>query len=119
MFNENFRHGATFTVNADDYPFITLKELVQKNGHSVLKVDGVFTFIGTKGKGKGKERPVLIANGFKINLPDHCINDVKKILSNTDYIDAINAGHCGFQTTEYEDKKNDNGICYSGIFVDI
>lgn len=115
MFNENFAHGGLFKVNADAYPFVSLKEIITENGHRVLKVDGVFIFTDRK----GKERPVLIAEGHKINLPDHCINDIKKILSNPMFIGAINDGKCGFATSEYQDTKFNNGTCYSGKFVDI
>lgn len=115
MFNENFSHSRTFTVNSDEFPFTDLKTVVSENGHKVLKVQGVFTFTGKK----GKERPVLIADNLKINLPDHCLSDVKKILNNPEYIQAINEGKCGFQTSEYEDTNYGNGTCYSGSFVDI
>lgn len=117
MFNENFSHEAKFTVKSDDFPFVTLKEIVQENGHKVLKVQGMFTFFSKK-KGN-KERPVLIAESMKINLPDHCLNDVKKIMDNPEYVAAVNAGKCGFKTTEYQDENYGNGTCYSGVFVDI
>lgn len=119
MFNEDFAHGSVFTVDSDDFPFVTLKEVITENGHRTLKVQGCFTYTATKGKGKGKERAVVVADGMKINVPDHCLNDVKKILSNQMYIDAINAGKCGFKTSEYEDTNFGNGTCYSGTFVDI
>lgn len=115
MFNENFSHEAKFTVKSDDFPFVTLKQVVTENGHKVLKVQGMFTF---KGK-KGKDRPVLIAENLKINLPDHCLKDVQKIMDNPEYVAAVNAGKCGFKTTEYQDENYGNGICYSGVFVDI
>lgn len=115
MFNEAFKHGSIFKVDATDFPFVNLKDVVKENGHKTLKVQGVFTYTGKK----GKERPVLIADNLKINLPDHCLYDVLKILKTQEYIDAINAGKCGFQTSEYEDTNYGNGICYSGSFVDI
>ncbi|MBO7715921.1 MAG: hypothetical protein J6S85_20320 [Methanobrevibacter sp.] len=116
MFNENFTHGSMFTVDSSDFPFVSLKEIVTENGHQTLKVDGVFTFYSTKAK---KNRPVLVADGHKINLPDHCLKDVIKIMENPEYIKAINEGHCGFKTTEYEDTNFGHGTCYSGLFVDI
>lgn len=116
MFNENFKHGKTFTVDSDSFPFVNLKEVAEENGvGKILKVQGAFTF---KGKNK-KERPVLIAEGLKINLPDHCLGDIQKLLSNDEYIEAVNAGHCGFQISSYEDTAYGNGTCYSGSFVDI
>ena len=47
MFNEDFKHGKTFTVNSDDFPFVTLKEVAEENGiDKILKVQGAFTFEG-------------------------------------------------------------------------
>ena len=116
MFNEDFKHGKLFNVDSKDFPFVELRDIVKENGHTVLKVQGVFVYHLAK---KNKDRPCLIADSHCISLPDHCMEDVRKILSNTDYIDAINAGKCGFQTSEYEDLKNGNGTCYSGSFIDI
>ena len=117
MFNENFKHGKTFTVDSDSFPFVNLKEVAEENGvGKILKVQGAFIF---EEKKKKKERPVLIAEGLKINLPDHCLKDIKKLLGNDEYIEAVNAGHCGFQISSYEDTAYGNGTCYSGTFVDI
>lgn len=116
MFNEDFKHGKTFTVNSDNFPFVNLKEIAEENGiEKVLKVQGAFTFEGKR----GKLRPVLIAEGHKINLPDHMLKDIQKLLSKDEYIQAVNDGKCGFQITTYEDTEYGNGTCYSGIFVDI
>ena len=115
MFNENFKHGKTFTVNSDNFPFVDLKEVAQQNGLKVLKVQGAFTFEGKK----KKLRPVLIADNLKINLPDHLLKDVQKLLGNDEYIQAVNEGKCGFQITSYEDEQYGNGTCYSGLFIDI
>ena len=115
MFNEEFSHEAKFRVNSKDFPFVNLGDVIKKNGHRTLRVQGMFTF---KGK-KGKDRPVLIADGMKINLPDHCLKDVQKIMANSVYVQAVNEGKCGFKTTEYVDENYGNGTCYSGIFIDI
>ena len=120
MFNEDFKHGtAQFTVNTDNFPWVNLADIVKENGHRTLTVQKVFIVTPTKGKSKGKEKPVLVADDHIIWIPDHCLGDVKKILSNDDYINAINDGKCGFATSEYEDTKYDNGTCYSGQFIDI
>ena len=112
MFNEDFRHGRKFNVNADDFPFTTLNEVIQQKGHRTFTVNGVFVYDAKYGK-----RPVLIADGLKIHLPDHCIKDVEKILANDKYCQAINEGKCGFKTGEYND---DKGVTrYTGTFVDI
>ena len=120
MFNEDFNHNKVqFTVNTDNFPWVNLSDIIEENGHKVLKVQKVFIVKPTKGKSKGKEKPVLVADDHIIWIPEHCLSDVKKILSNDDYITAINDGKCGFQTSEYEDTKYDNGTCYSGTFIDI
>ena len=112
MFDENFKHGKTFNVDSYNFAFTDLKTFVQENGHKTLVVNAVFHY-----KAKYGERPVLVAHNLKINLPDHCLKDVEKILDNQEYIDAINAGKCGFQTTEYIDPNGN--VRYSGSFVDI
>ena len=118
MFNEAFKHGKTFTVDSDNFPFTDLKTVATENGiDKILRVQGAFVFENKKGK--KKLRPVLIADGHKINLPDHMLKDIQKLLSNDEYIQAVNDGKCGFQITTYEDTEYGNGTCYSGIFVDI
>ena len=119
MFNEDFRHGDPFKVDSKDFPFVNLNELIQENGHKVLKVQKVFVLVPKKGRSKGKELPVLVAEGHCIYLPVHCLAAVKKILSDQKYIDAINEGKCGFETYEYEDTQYGNGTCFSGNFIDI
>ena len=115
-FSSNYSHGRLFNVDASDFPFCELSEVVKENGHKILKVQGVFTYVIKK---KNKTRPCLIADSHKINLPDHLLKEVEKILSDDEAIRLINEGKCGFQTKEYVDDKNGNGTCYSGSFVDI
>lgn len=112
MFNENFKHGKKFTVDSDNYPFTDLTTFINENGHRTLTVKAVFTY-----KAKYGVRPVLVADCLKINLPNHCLADVEKILENDSYIQAINEGKCGFRTSEYTDDKNVTR--YSGSFIDI
>ncbi len=119
LFNDKFQHGNKFTVDTTDFPGVNLSEIIAENGHKTLKVQKVFTVVPTKGSGKGKEKPVLVADNHIIWLPEHCLSDVTKLLESKEYIDAINAGKCGFTTSEYEDEKHGQGTCYSGTFVDI
>lgn len=115
-FTSNYSHGSKFTVDSTDFPFVELSEVVKQNGHKVLKVQGAFTYTIKK---KNKTRPCLIADNHKINLPDHLLKEIEKLLEDEEAINLINEGKCGFQTSEYEDTKNGNGTCYSGTFVDI
>ena len=112
MFNEKFSHGKKFKVNSDDFPFTTLDEVIKENGNKTLTVQGMFTY-----KSKYGVRPVLIADSLKINLPDNLLSDVEEIIADSELCEAINAGKCGFKTSQYEDK---NGVTRnSGSFVDI
>lgn len=115
MFNENFSHEKKFTYNSDGLPFCSLKELVTENGmDKIYAVHEVFVYDAKLG-----ERAAMVTDGLIVNLPNHMISDVKKILAKQEYIDAINAGKCGFKPSTYEDKKFNSGICYSGTFVDV
>ena len=119
MFNENFTHGDKFTINTDGFVWVNLSDLIKADGHKTFVVQKVFTLEPKKGRGKGKEKPVMVADNKFIWLPEHCLSDVKKILANDEYINAINEGKCGFKTSEYEDTQYGNGTCYSGSFIDI
>lgn len=119
MFNENFNHSDPFTVNTKDFPFVNLSDLIKENGHRTYKVQKVFTLEPKKGRSKGKEVPVIVMENHCVYVPMHLLGDIKKILANQDYIQAINNGACGFATSEYEDQQYGNGTCYSGNFVDI
>lgn len=114
-FFSKYSHGNKFKVDSTDFPFCELSELVKENGHKILKVQGAFTY-KTK---KNKTRPCLIADSHKINLPDHMLKEIEKMLADEEAIRLINDGKCGFKTSEYEDTKNGNGTCYSGSFIDI
>ena len=111
-FASNYKHGKTFNVNSDDFEFFDLKKYIEMKGHTTITVNGVFHY-----QAKYGERPVLIGDNYKINLPDHCMKDVSDILADDEAIRLINEGHCGFVTSEYQDKNGNTR--YSGSFIDI
>ena len=119
MFNELNKSHVPFTVDSSNLPFVSLSDLIKENGHRTLKVEALYSFIPKSGRSKGKEQPVMVAEGHNIYLPQHLLQQVKDICSNDEYRIAINNGKCGFKTREYEDTKNGAGTCYSGNFVDI
>lgn len=112
MFNERFSHGKKFKINSDNFPFTTLDEVVNENGNKVIPVCGLFTYDAKYGK-----RPVLVSNTLKINLPDHCLSDVEAIINDSELVEAINNGKCGFKPSQYEDKNGKTRN--SGSFIDI
>lgn len=113
MFNEKYSHGKKFNVDSDNFEFISLDEYVTKfDTTKPVKVLGMFTFDGKYG-----ERAALIANGYKITVPDHLVPDIKSIMGNAEEVAAINAGKCGFTFTTYQDKNGKTRN--SGSFIDI
>lgn len=114
MFNENFSHATKkFTFEAKDFPFTTLDEVIKENGNVTLTVRSMFI---TK-KSKHGPRPAIITDSLIVYLPDHCLEDVKKIMASDEYIEAVNAGKCGFTTRQYNDKYGN--VRNTGNFCDI
>ena len=112
MFNEDFRHGRTFNFDGSSNPYITLNNWVADKHPDRFIVRGVFTH----NKSAYGEKGVIVTDGFNIDVPEHLIKDIKKILANDMYIEAINQGKCAFLCSSYIDK---NGITRnSGNFID-
>ena len=111
-FSTHFAHGKKFTFDSTGLPLADLKEVVEQNGMKTLQVMGVFTYPAKYG-----ERPALITKTLIVNLPDHCMNDVKRIAEDDEAIRLINEGKVGFEPSTYTDKKGNQR--YSGTFIDI
>lgn len=111
-FADNYAHGKKFDFDSTGLPFANLKEVVEQNGLKTISVKAVFTY-----EAKYGIRPVVVTGALKINLPDHCLTDVQKILDDTEAIRLINEGKVGFMPSTYTDKKGETR--YSGKFVDI
>lgn len=113
MFSEKYSHGKKFNVDDSKFEFISLDDFVQEfKPDKPIKVLGMFTYTGKYG-----DRACIVANGYKINLPDHLTSDVKSILATPEEVAAINEGKCGFMCSKYEDKNGKTRN--SGSFVDI
>ena len=113
MFNEDFSHGKKFNFDSSNLEYITLDNYIKDGYPSEFTVKAVFI----NNKSKFGPRAVIVSDRFNINVPKHLNNDISKILSNQMYIDAINAGKCGFRVSQYED--NNHVIRNSGNFYDI
>lgn len=111
-FADNYAHGKKFDFDSTGLPFANLKDVVVENPGKILQVAGVFTY-----EAKYGVRPVVVTKSLKVNLPDHCLADVQKILSDPEAIRLINEGKVGFQPTTYKDSKGETR--YSGKFIDI
>lgn len=111
-FSTHYAHGKKFTFDSTQLPFAELKDVVEQNGMKVMQVKGCFTY-----QAKFGERPAIVISTLKINLPDHCLSDVKRILEDQEAIKRINEGHAGFEPSTYQDQ---NGVTrYTGKFIDI
>lgn len=82
------------------------KKLQDMTPGDILQVMGLFI---SKSKNKKFEsHPVAVISdnsdvgGYFLDLPAHTTDTVKAMLNNPDAVDAINAGVCGIQITEYE-----------------
>ena len=111
-FSTHLAHGKKFTFDSTGLPFADLKEVVDQNGMKTLQVKGVFVYAAKFG-----DRPAIVTPTVIINLPDHCMTDVKKIAEDDEAIKLINEGHCGFAPSTYIDKKGVERL--TGTFVDI
>lgn len=111
-FSENYAHGAKFKANGIGLPFAGLKDVVTENGMKVIPVKAVFTYDAKYGT-----RSAIFTGALNINLPDHCLSDVQKILGDQKAINLINEGKVGFLPSTYEDSKGETR--YSGKFVDM
>lgn len=87
MFNElnkTTRSTVKEGVDLQDMQFVKLRDFVGQN----LTVDGFFFTNGDYGK-----QVVLVAGGYKINLPARYVEVFEEIQSSDEMIDAIFAGH--------------------------
>lgn len=103
-FNSMNKGGKKFDFQLPkDAPYEKLQEMTPGD---IFQVMGLF--ISKSKNKKFKDHPVAIISakndfgGFYLDLPEHTTETVKEILNNPDAVDAINAGVCGIQITEYE-----------------
>lgn len=94
--------------------FKTLEELFSEHG-AVYKVNGVYSYIGTYGKGC-----FIKSEGFNITLPTHMVEVVEGIRNDLESVEEINKGKVGFTVYSYTlpDKYPDKTF-YSVNFVEL
>lgn len=97
MFNEMF-NTVRFTYDSSENEFISLVDYANSRTYDHGIVRGFFITNGKYG-----ERPVMIVDGYNINLPVHLLSKIKEIRANADAVTAINNGLCGFRIRMYED----------------
>lgn len=97
------KHNKNVTIfkhtPAPDAPYEKLSHLYEVNGPD--KEYALFGFyINTKGK--YGPQAVCWTRGCYVNLPDHMLDEVKKIMDDPEDVKQINEGHAAFKIYEYQ-----------------
>lgn len=101
-----------FNFNSDALPWTDLNAWIAEHGNTPIEVKALFI----NKKAKFGPRAVLVSPEFKINLPNHMVDEIREIMATPDLVDLINADKAVFIPEQYEDK---NGVTRnSGHFDD-
>lgn len=94
-FNRVFKSSLPRSIDLDSMEFAKLKEFEGKT----LKVEGFF-FTESKKYGRAV---VIIANGYKINMPKRSVAEFEEIFNDDEMLDAVLEGHLSItDIREYE-----------------
>lgn len=118
MFNfGKFNKKRLFNVElTGDEEYTNLETLVHDNGMDAeYRLRAVY--IGTKSQ-FDPETPLVLIDGFYVNLPQHQLAEVKAILNDQSAIRAINDGTAGFKIVTYEQKKF-RKTCYAAEWCSV
>lgn len=101
---------------AEGVPWTKASELY---AHGYTSEDKAFVCLGLfiNRSGRYDPYPVMICQGFNVNLPAHMLKEVEEILSNPEDIAAINNAQVGAYTYEYVNSRG--GKSYGIRWVDI
>lgn len=110
----NKRALFTFQLPAE-FGYQTLGELFEKFGkNQTYKVNAVYI----NKKSKFGESPVVATDDCLVNLPQHLTETAKEMLSDGDFIEAVNNGKVGFTIYPYETKTKQE-VYYSVNWIDM
>ena len=98
-FNRVFKSSLPRSIDLDSMEFAKLKEFEGKT----LKVEGFF-FTESKKYGRAV---VIIANGYKINMPKRAVEKFEAIVENKELLDAMLEGHLAL--VDIQEKPTNNG----------
>ena len=96
--NFNKSQSINSNIDASKFPFTTLGVLNEKHPGKDFKIIDMYI----NNKSKFGAAPVVIIDGYKINMPKHTLKDVQAMLKDPDIVMQINEGHAGFSIREYE-----------------
>lgn len=102
---DDFNKKTTIREDVDikDMEFKPLKDFCGKT----LNVDGFFFTTGKYGK-----QVVVVANGYKINMPARAVEDFEKIQNNANALNAMLAGGLIINSIKMIDTKNGTTASY-------
>lgn len=106
-----FNKSVRFDVDTTNMEYVKISSLTVGKVYPIRAI-----YINTKGH--FDDSPVFVTDEAMVNIPAHVLDAVKQILADVESIEAIKAGHAGFKTYEYTDKKF-NKKCFGVEFVDI
>ena len=110
-----FNTKRLFNVDTSMFDYLSIEQAASKYGVNVpIRLRGLY--IGDKSKFV-EEDARLATDDEYINLPQHQLKEVKKILADPSAIRDINAGRCGFVIREYFQKRF-QVTCYSAEWID-
>jgi len=106
MFNELNKKSSTIKegIQLETMEFRPLKDFV---GH-ILKVDGFFFTTGRYGK-----QLVVIAGGYKINMPARAVEVFEAISNSDEKVQAVLGGHLSLVDIKIVDTKNGKTTAYT------
>lgn len=118
-FANNYNHKkAQFTYQQiQDAPYAKLRDLWNdgyREGVKAFTIRGAF--VNEQGR-YGASASFICEGGFNISLPQHMVDEVRRMLQDPDAIQAMNAGTAG--GTVYQYKNRNGGDSYGVTYVDI
>lgn len=112
---DKYNKGTRFNIDTKDFKFYKLKEIYDvKNPDKEYDLKGVAIF----NSGKYGDSAVAILNDCFVNLPSHMNEDVKEMLHDDDFINAVNSDKIAFTIRTYLDDKHGKGTCYSVTWIE-
>ena len=112
---KKYNHVSPFIFKAEkDFKYYSLKELYKANGP-----DATYTVLAlyVNNKGHYGDQPLALGPKYYINLPGHCLKDVRAMIADPEAVDQINAGRAGFKIRTYTNRNG--GESYSVEWLDI
>lgn len=98
-FNKNTARSVKEGVDLQSLQFKKLRDFV---GHTLV-VDGFFFTAGEYGK-----QVVVVANGYKINMPARAVEQFEAILNDPELLQAVLDGH--LELTDIQQVKTKKGL---------